>query len=109
MLIDATLHQADLRTAVLWHVRLEGADLRATDLSGADLTGAVVKGARFELADLRGADLTGTDVTAASLTGAVADATTIWPSGFDAAAAGVLTAGDDAPPLAPQSSHDLPR
>lgn len=109
VLIDATLHQADLRTAVLWHVRLEGADLRATDLSGADLTGAVVKGARFELADLRGADLTGTDVTAASLTGAVADATTIWPSGFDAAAAGVLTAGDDAPPLAPQSSHDLPR
>ncbi|MFE2580121.1 pentapeptide repeat-containing protein [Streptomyces sp. NPDC059378] len=109
VLIDAGLHQADLRTAVLWHARLDGADLRATDLTGADLTGAVVMGARFELADLRGADLTGTDPAMADLTGAVCDATTIWPAGFDAAAAGVVTAPNDAPPLRPQSSHDLPR
>ncbi|WUD71376.1 pentapeptide repeat-containing protein [Streptomyces sp. NBC_00510] len=109
VLIDATLHQADLRTAVLWHARLEGADLRATDLSGADLTGAVVKGARFELADLRGADLTCTDLSTASLSGAVADVTTIWPTGFEASDAGVIMAGADAPPRAPQSTHDLPR
>ncbi|WUD70225.1 pentapeptide repeat-containing protein [Streptomyces sp. NBC_00510] len=109
VLINADLRQADLRTAVLWHARLEGADLRAADLSGADLTGAVVKGARFELADLRGADLAGTDPSVAGLTGAVADATTIWPSGFDPTATDVVTAGADAPPLTPQSTHDLPR
>ncbi|MER6922494.1 pentapeptide repeat-containing protein [Streptomyces spiralis] len=108
-LINANLYQADLRTAVLWHARLDGADLSATDLSGADLTGAVVKGARFELADLRGADLTGTDLDATTLTGAVGDATTIWPTGFDAAAAGLVMARSDTPPLRPQSSHELSR
>lgn len=109
-LIDADLHQADLRSAILWHARLDGADLRATDLTGADLTGAVLKGTRLEQADLRGTDLTGTDPAAAGLTGAVADATTVWPAGFDAAAAGVVvTTGDDAPPLRPQSWDDLPR
>ncbi|MGW2610931.1 pentapeptide repeat-containing protein [Streptomyces mirabilis] len=109
VLVDADLHQADLRSAVLWHARLDSADLSATDLTGADLTGAVVKGTRFELADLRGADLTGTDLATASLTGAVSDDTTIWPTGFDAAAAGLVTASDDAPPLRPQSYHDRPR
>ncbi|MFF3336625.1 pentapeptide repeat-containing protein [Streptomyces sp. NPDC002888] len=109
VLIDALLHQADLRGALLWHARLDGADLRATDLTGADLTGAVLKGTRLDQADLRGADLTGTDPGAAGLLGAVADATTVWPAGFDAAAAGVVTAGEDAPPLRPQSVHDLPR
>jgi hypothetical protein len=106
---DARLHQADLRSAILWHARLEGADMRATDLTGADLTGAVLKRARLDQADLRGADLTDTDASRASLTRAVADATTIWPAGFDAAAAGVLTADGSAPPLRPQSWFDLPR
>lgn len=62
----------------------------------------------LESADLRGADLTGTEASRASMVGAVADATTIWPAGFDAAAAGVVTADGRTPPLRPQSWHDLP-
>ena len=109
VLIEADLHQTDLRTTVLWHARLEGADLTAADLSGANLTGAVLSGARLQLADLRGADLTGTNLVAATLTDAVADSATVWPDGFDVAASGVVMARDDAPPIRPQSSHDLPR
>jgi hypothetical protein len=105
----ARLHQADLRSAILWHARLEEADLRAADLSGADLTGAVLNGTRLDQSDLRGADLTGTEVSRASLAGAVADASTVWPGGFDAAAAGVVTADDSAPPPRPQTWYDLPR
>ncbi|MFE6158489.1 pentapeptide repeat-containing protein [Streptomyces sp. NPDC056486] len=104
----ARLHQADLRSAILWHTRLQGADLRATDLTGADLTGAILNGTRLDQADLRGADLTGTEASRVSLAGAVGDATTVWPAGFDAAAAGVVTADDSAPPLRPQSWFDLP-
>lgn len=102
VLVEADLQQASLRTALLSHARLDGADLRATDLSNANLTAAVVEGARFELADLRGAVLTDTNLSEATLTGAVADTTTVWPRGFDAAAAGVLPA-DNAPPLQPLS------
>jgi hypothetical protein len=103
VLINADLRQADMRTAVLWYARAEGADLRATDVAGADLTGAVLAGARFDLADLRGADLTATNLAGATFTAAVADATTVWPHGFDAVAAGVLPA-HNAPPLRPQNS-----
>lgn len=102
VLLGADLRQASLRSVLLCHARLDGADLRATDLSNADLTAAVVGGARFEMADLRGAVLTDTDLTGATLTGAVADTTTVWPRGFDAAAAGVLPA-HNAPPLQPLS------
>lgn len=102
VLMKADLRQASLRSVLLCHARLDGTDLRATDLSNADLTAAVVDGARFEMADLRGAVLTGTNLAEATLTGAVADTTTVWPRGFDAAAAGVLPA-QDAPPLRPLS------
>ncbi|GAA1892069.1 pentapeptide repeat-containing protein [Streptomyces durmitorensis] len=102
VLMDADLRQASLRSVLLCYARLDGADLRATDLSNADLTAAFVEGARFELADLRGAVLTDTDLAEATLTGAVADDTTVWPRGFDPAAAGVLPA-HDAPPLRPLS------
>ena len=71
----ADLWGADLRGAVLWGVDLRGADLGGADLGGADLGGA----------DLGGADLGGAD-----LWGATADADTIWPSGFDPAAKGVI-------------------
>ncbi|WP_371524883.1 pentapeptide repeat-containing protein [Streptomyces sp. NBC_01283] len=102
ILLGADLRQASMRSVLLCHARLDDADLRAADLSNADLTAAVIGAARFELADLRGAVLTGTDLTGATFTKAVADATTVWPQGFDAAAAGVLCA-DNAPPLQPLS------
>jgi Pentapeptide repeats (8 copies) len=107
MLDRARLHQADLRSAVLWQARLAGADLRATDLTTADLTGAHLHGTRLDLADLRGADFSGTDFAGATFPGALADDTTIWPSGFDPQQAGVLPA-DEAPPFRPQKwSEDL--
>lgn len=102
ILVGADLRQASMRSVLLCHARLDDADLRAADLSNADLTAAVIGAARFELADLRGAVLTGTDLTGATFTDAVADTTTLWPHGFDAAAAGVLCA-HNAPPLQPLS------
>jgi uncharacterized protein YjbI with pentapeptide repeats len=103
VLISANLHQADLRTATLWHVRLDDADLRGTDLTGADLSEAHLLRARLEQADLRGADLSGTDLSSVHLDAAVADPTTIWPQQFDPSAAGVIitTTG---PPIRPQTT-----
>jgi hypothetical protein len=101
-LAGARLHQADLRSAVLWEARLDRADLRATDLTAADFTGARLDGARLDLADLRGADFSQADLAGATFRGAVADATTIWPAGFDPQHAGVLPAST-APLLRPQS------
>jgi uncharacterized protein YjbI with pentapeptide repeats len=57
----------------LFQAHLEKATLRGADLSKAHLTGA----------DLDGADLTGAD-----LTGARYNDNTIWPIGYDPAAAG---------------------
>lgn len=53
------------------------ADHRRVDLRGADLRGA----------NLRGADLGGADLRSANLRGAYYTAWTVWPLGFDAAAA----------------------
>jgi uncharacterized protein YjbI with pentapeptide repeats len=61
--------------------------LRRADLYGADLGGANLYGA-----DLRGADLYGADLRGADLRGARASTYTAWPTGFDHAAAGVVTA-----------------
>ena len=46
--------------------------------------------ANLTRARLDGADLTGADIEGAKFLGAVADDSTSWPTGFDAAAAGVL-------------------
>ena len=107
VLIGARLHQADLRSAVLWQARLEDADLRATDLTAADLTGARLNGARLDLADLRGADFSQADLTDTTFRDAVADDTTIWPTGFDPQHAGILPA-EAAPPLRPKSYFEEP-
>ncbi|MDV6290880.1 pentapeptide repeat-containing protein [Streptomyces sp. UP1A-1] len=46
------------------------------------------------LADLRGADLARADLTRANLEGALASDVTVWPTGFDSRAAGVVMAED---------------
>lgn len=74
----ATLERADLRGANLGGANLRGLSLRAASLQGACLGGA----------ELRHADLRGADLTDAGIEGAVFDATTRWPEGFDAAAHG---------------------
>jgi uncharacterized protein YjbI with pentapeptide repeats len=71
----SSLRDADLRGAFLVYAQLSDVSLHGTDLRGADLRSAQLEGARhLEHADLRGA---------------VVDAKTRWPAGFDAAGAGV--------------------
>jgi len=86
---NAYLASGDFRGAFLWGAHLEesylgGMDLRGASLNQADLTDAVL-----EEADLRGADLDGAILKRADLTEAIADSTTVWPAGFDIAAANV--------------------
>ena len=85
-LTGADLTRADLTRAYLTRAYLSGADLTYADLTGADLTYA-----NLTYANLTGADLTGADLTGADLAGALARYT-VWPTGFDHAAAGVVTA-----------------
>ncbi|WP_037973122.1 pentapeptide repeat-containing protein [Streptomyces sp. NRRL WC-3742] len=113
-LIAANLRHAELGTSVLRQARCLEADLRGArlvkadlggaDLSGADLReanlrkarahGAVLAGADLRAADLRGCDLGGADLRQARLEGALASDLTVWPTGFDAHAAGVVLAAD---------------
>ncbi|MGY4280362.1 hypothetical protein ACVILE_006542 [Streptomyces sp. M18.1] len=113
-LIQANLRHAELGTSILHRSRCVQADLRGArlvraDLSEADFTGADLReanlrkarghGARFtgadlRLADLRGADLARADLTRAKLEGALASDVTVWPTGFDSRAAGVVMAED---------------
>ncbi|SEK52084.1 pentapeptide repeat-containing protein [Streptacidiphilus jiangxiensis] len=110
-LVTAILHRARVVGSDLRGARLVQADLHATDLTGADLreanlrkadaTGAVFHRADLRLADLRGTDLRQADLTAARLDEAVASELTRWPTGFDPAAAGVLTVADPGPEPGP--------
>ena len=96
----ADLRGADLRGAYLGGANLAGADLRGADLGVADLWGADLGDANLRDADLWGAylwgatlwgaNLGGADLGGADLGDATADADTIWPSGFDPAAKGVI-------------------
>jgi Pentapeptide repeats (8 copies) len=76
------LHEASVRRAHLRDVDLSHADLRQADLRGSDLRGADLRRARLLGADLRGVRLAG-----ARLDGAVTDAATRWPDGFEPAVA----------------------
>ena len=93
---DRLLHEAgkdaDLRGADLSGANLSDANLRGANLSDANLRGADLQGANLRGADLRGADLRDADLWDANLRGATASCYTVWPDGFDHAAAGVVTA-----------------
>ncbi|MFE4752442.1 pentapeptide repeat-containing protein [Streptomyces mirabilis] len=98
------LHQSRCIEADLRGARMVRADLREADFSGADLREANLRkarghgtkftGADLRLADLRGTDLTSADLTRAKLEGALASDVTIWPTGFDIQAAGVVMVED---------------
>ena len=85
---------ASFRHARLVRASIRGANLKATDLSNADLTEADlgidnVGGAT----QLQGATLTGARLDRARLGGAEYDDKTLFPEGFDPAAAGMVRVG----------------
>jgi hypothetical protein len=65
-----SISRADLRTMLVTHERLYGADLRGDDLHGLSLRRKRLVEGRLELADLRGAVVAGADLSRADLTGA---------------------------------------
>ncbi|WP_433616271.1 pentapeptide repeat-containing protein [Dactylosporangium sp. CA-139114] len=81
----AVLRGANLGDSALTRARLRNADLRGCLLGNADL----------RQAELDGADLRGTDLATVRLEGALANAATRWPDGFDPVAAGVVIPARD--------------
>ena len=87
--------QGRLAGADLTRADLTGADLTRANLTGANLTGAYLTranltGANLTRAYLTGAYLTGANLSRANLTGARANRFTVWPTGFNPAARGVV-------------------
>ena len=108
-LADALLDGSDFTAATLITTYLDRSSLvgcclrdcvafsggfRNVDLRGADLTGARVDGADFTDARLQGARLLCMDLEQATLAGAVYDAHTVWPVGFNPRAAGARFLAD---------------
>ena len=115
MYSGSNLTDADLRGAIIANARLEnitltGADARGAilagssvegDLSGIDMRDADLRdayfgpatdwtGAKLQNADLRDAHVDGGTIAKAELTGAVYNDKTVFPPGFDPAAAGAF-------------------
>ncbi len=87
---DANLRDADLRYANLRYADLRYANLRDADLRYANLRDANLRDANLRYANLRDANLRYADLRDADLRGVRANEFTQWPTGFDAAAAGVV-------------------
>lgn len=82
-LLRANLAQRDFTGANLCEANLNGATLFRSNLSGANLSRTNLCEANLREAKLDGADFTAT----------VANASTLWPTGFDPSAAGVRFVG----------------
>jgi hypothetical protein len=89
---EVDLQEALLSRADLTEASLKRAKLNRAHLQGAHLERAELRGAELRAAELQGAFLQDADLTGADLTGAVYDAETDWPAGFDAKAAGAKPA-----------------
>jgi uncharacterized protein YjbI with pentapeptide repeats len=96
----------DLAGATLTGAWLQGADLRETSLVGADLTFANLTSASLQGADLSAAVLTGAITRDADFTGAIYDALTVFPEGFDPVEAGMIDMDDASPVANPDSDLD---
>jgi hypothetical protein len=93
-LSSASLAKSDFGFVDFTNANLSGANLEKTNFSGADLTGADLTLANlsksdFTNVDLSGADLSGANVFNTDFTGGYYDAITVFPVGFDPAAAGL--------------------
>ena len=96
-LAGAHLVGANLEGACLQWANLVAANLMGAILSEANLEGAELKWANLARANLAGADLEDTHLTWARLRGAIYDARTRWPAGFDPIPAGaeMMRTGQD--------------
>jgi Pentapeptide repeats (8 copies) len=92
------LDRSDLKSTDLRQANLENASLVEANLGQAHLESANLRRVDLSKADLRGANLHDANLADAILTGALADATTTWPLGFDVdrlRRAGVHLAGNE--------------
>lgn len=91
---DAGLRSAQLRGAYLQGANLRDANLSEANLSEANLQGANLTGAYLRETDLRAANLCGaclhTELSQAQWQGAIFDALTQFPEGFDPEATGFV-------------------
>jgi uncharacterized protein YjbI with pentapeptide repeats len=81
------------RTDGTWDMGIllsSAADLRGSNLQRADLRGARLWSSHLGYANLRGANLSDADLSGSILAGAVYDAHTRWPEGFDPVTAGAV-------------------
>ena len=93
---SAILENANLRRSTLTDTSLIDAHLCNAQLLSTDLDNA-----NFQRADLRGADLSSATIDGTNFQGAIYNADTQFPEGFDLAAAGAVfdEASADCPPL----------
>lgn len=94
ILRNTTLIGANVAGAILTNALLRDANFTGANLSGANLASADVRTANFSGANLQGANLSGlanwNGANAATWTGATYNASTILPSGMNAAALGLI-------------------
>lgn len=89
-LVGARLAWIDLAGADLTEANLAWANVAWANLAGSSLVGVNLFMADLAKARLPGADLTGANLYEATLDGAIYDAHTRWPPGFDPEAAGAI-------------------
>ena len=89
-LVGANLSFSDLSFANLTGAGLSFARLPFADLSGADLSFADMDDSDLRNANLSGANLSNVQLSKTALSGALYDEFTIFPTGFDTAAAGMI-------------------
>jgi len=98
-LVGANLSFSDLSFANLNGADLSFARLPFADLSGADLSFADLDDSDLRNANLSGAILSNIKLSKTALAGALYDSFTIFPTGFDAAGAGMTSLDNTAVPV----------
>jgi len=98
-LVGTNLSFSDLSFANLTGADLSFARLSFADLSGADLSFADLDDSDLRNANLSGAKLSNIKLSETALAGALYDSFTIFPTGFDAAGAGMTSLDNIAVPV----------
>jgi uncharacterized protein YjbI with pentapeptide repeats len=95
ILTSANMSSIDFQSTILVDAMLNlstlnRANLQYADLTGANLTGANLNRANLANANLSGANLFGANLTRTSLVGAIYNSATVFPTGFNIAASGMV-------------------